>query len=160
VVATFAEIARTHRLQEEAFARHQEALLAGDLGAARRWLDRVAEHLRAHAALEERHLQPIYERGDAPRGGDPALFPGEHCKVERFLARLDAGLAAVAGPRDRIALFDVETHFKGLLEHHFGREEDLYFPQIQRLATEAERRAALDAFAAEEERLRAWLGAG
>ncbi len=153
----FVDIAATHRLYEELFLRHQEALLAGDTARARQRFDTYRGLLAHHAALEEQHLLPLYERAGPIQGGAPVMYSGEHGKIDRFLERIGRALATLAGPRDRIALFDLEARLKGLLEHHFDREETLLFPTVGEVATDAERRAALGPFADEQARLRALL---
>ncbi len=145
---SFLALLRVHERLNELFQQHQEALLEQDIVRARERLVAYERELLAHMHLEEDILLPVYARAGAIPGGPIELFLGEHRKMREFLERFRAALAELeAYPTDRrrgiIRLFDEQTMFKHLVEHHDLREQNILYPTLDRITTEAERRELL-----------------
>jgi len=142
---SFAKLLKIHERLNEVFLLHQEALLRFDLESAAERLRIYDPELRAHMRAEEDLLMPIYERAGKIAGGPPEFFIGEHRRMLEFLERFGATLKALKGKggdpaRRVIRLLDEEATFKSLCEHHDMRERNIFFPALDRVADEAERR--------------------
>ena len=145
---SFLALLRVHERLNELFLRHQEALLEQDIARARERLAVYEQELLAHMRPEEDILLPVYARAGAIPGGPIELFLGEHRKMREFLERFRMALAELeAHPADRrrriLRLFDEQTMFKHLVEHHDLRERNILYPTLDRITTEAERRELL-----------------
>jgi hemerythrin-like domain-containing protein len=98
---------------------------------------------------EEELLIPVYaERAGAIPGGAPALFFAEHAKMLQLLEqfRQQLGLLMERPPhlkRQALQLLDREYMFKHLVEHHDLREQNILYPTLDQVTTEAERRELL-----------------
>jgi hemerythrin-like domain-containing protein len=154
---SFLELLRVHERLNEMFQKHQEALLEQDIAQARERLLAYERALLMHMRVEEDVLLPIYVRAGAIPGGPLELFLGEHRKMREFLQRFMATLAELeTDPPDLkrriIRLFDEQTMFKHLVEHHDLREQNILYPTLDRLTTEAERRDLLGRCLEEEDR--------
>ncbi len=146
--ATLGVLKQLHDRLDELFLRHQEALFDDDLAGALARLDVYEEELRAHIRLEEELLLPVYRRAGVIPGGREEFYTGEHERLTVLLGRCRSRLLEVAaspGGRRRglISLFDLEATFKSLSEHHHQREENLFFPALDRVTDEAERQELL-----------------
>jgi len=142
---SFAKILKIHECLNELFLLHQESLLRLDLESAAERLRIYERELRAHMRVEEDLLMPVYERAGKIAGGPPEFFVGEHRRMLEFLARFTATLDELKGEsgdlaRRVIRLFDEEATFKSLCEHHDMRERNIFFPALDRVTDEAERR--------------------
>lgn len=115
---------------------HQEALVRGDLAAARAGIEALAAKIEAHIVHEETKILPVVERaGGWSRIGDPRFYREEHEKIRSTLAALVAKTAGLApGAHRAIALLVGEEHaFRALLEHHDDRERRALYPDLQRV---------------------------
>jgi len=142
---SFAELLNVHGCLNELFLLHQEALLRLDLELAAELLRIYERELRAHMRVEEDLLMPVYERAGKIAGGPPEFFVGEHRRMLEFLARFAATLDELKGgggdrARRVIRLLDEESTFKSLCEHHDMRERNIFFPALDRVTGEDERR--------------------
>ena len=142
---SFAKLLKIHECLNELFLLHQESLLRLDLESAAERLRVYERELRAHMRVEEDLLMPVYERAGKIAGGPPEFFIGEHRRMLEFLARFAATLDELKGEsgdlaRRVIRLFDEEATFKSLCEHHDMRERNIFFPALDRVTDEAERR--------------------
>ena len=142
---SFAEVLKIHERLKELFLLHQEALLRLDIELAAERLRNYERELRAHMRAEEDLLMPVYERAGKIEGGPPEFFTGEHRRMLEFLARIAAALRKLkeesGDPTRRvIRLFDEEAMFKSLCDHHDMRERNIFFPALDRVTGEAERR--------------------
>ena len=142
---SFAKLLKIHECLNELFLLHQESLLRVDLESAAERLRIYERELRAHMRVEEDLLMPVYERAGKIAGGPPEFFIGEHRRMLEFLARFAATLDELKGEsgdlaRRVIRLFDEEATFKSLCEHHDMRERNIFFPALDRVTDEAERR--------------------
>ena len=142
---SFAKLLKIHECLNELFLLHQESLLRLDLESAAERLRIYERELRAHMRVEEDLLMPVYERAGKIAGGPPEFFVGEHRRMLEFLARFAATLDELkeeSGDLARrvIRLFDEEAMFKSLCEHHDMRERNIFFPALDRVTDEAERR--------------------
>ncbi|MCS7158496.1 MAG: hemerythrin domain-containing protein [Blastocatellia bacterium] len=145
---SFLLLLRVHERLNELFLQHQEALLEQDLARARERLAVYERELLAHMRPEEDLLLPVYARAGAIPGGPIELFLGEHRKMREFLERFRLTLAEFeAHPADLcrriIRLLDEQAMFKHLVEHHDLREQNILYPALDRVTTEAERRELL-----------------
>jgi hemerythrin-like domain-containing protein len=142
---SFAKLLKIHECLNELFLLHQESLLRLDLESAAERLRIYERELRAHMRVEEDLLMPVYERAGKIAGGPPEFFVGEHRRMLEFLARFTATLDELKGEsgdlaRRVIRLFDEEAMFKSLCEHHDMRERNIFFPALDRVTDEDERR--------------------
>jgi iron-sulfur cluster repair protein YtfE (RIC family) len=142
---SFAELLKIHGRLNDLFLLHQEALLRLDLKLAAERLRIYDRELRAHMRIEEDMLMPVYERAGKIAGGPPEFFIGEHRRMLEFLARFATTLDELNGEggdpaRRVIRLFDEEAMFKNLCDHHDMREGAIFFPALDRVTDEAERR--------------------
>jgi hemerythrin-like domain-containing protein len=142
---SFAELLNVHERLNELFLLHQESLLRLDLELAAERLRIYERELRAHMRVEEDLLMPVYERAGKIAGGPPEFFIGEHRRMLEFLARFAATLGDLkeesgAPARRVIRLFDEEAMFKNLCDHHDMRERNIFFPALDRVTDEPERR--------------------
>jgi hemerythrin-like domain-containing protein len=145
---TFAILKQLHDRLDELFLLHQEALFEDDLGRALERLDAYEVELRDHIRLEEELLLPVYRRAGLIPGGRDEFYTGEHERLGELLERCRSRLVEVASSavgrrRGLISLFDLEATFKSLCDHHHQREENLFFPALDRVTDEAERQALL-----------------
>jgi hypothetical protein len=124
-----------HRELDELFLLHGECLLEGELELARAVLDGYRELLFLHLGHEEAQLLPRYaELGPLPRY-PLVLYRGQHEKIRGMVDALVAGTAALSGEgqalrRSILALFERQTTFKHLLEHHDGAEREGLFARL------------------------------
>jgi hemerythrin-like domain-containing protein len=145
-VTSFLSLVEVHEHLNELFLTHQEALLADDMQAAAARLAAYEQLLRAHMNDEEARLLPVYERAGRIQGGAVEFFTGEHRKMLEMLARIREQLARIGNEptaRDRIRLFDEESRYKLLVEHHDQREQNILYPTLDRITDDAERLALL-----------------
>ena len=154
-MASFLSLLEIHERLNELFLSHQEALLAADMPLAAARLAEYEQQLRAHMNDEEALLLPVYERAGRIQGGAVEFFTGEHRKMLEMLARIREQLTRIEGeptPRDRIRLFDEESRYKLLVEHHDQREQNILYPTLDRITDDAERLALLRQCAAPPDR--------
>ncbi len=122
-----------------------EAVAAGDAGSARASFAAFDALLRAHAAMEEEHLLPLFQaRGLESPGCTVDILRGEHDKIRRLLDRARAQLPASAAPippRQRVDLILDSRNLRELLEHHDQRERAGFFPALDAALSAAERAA-------------------
>ena len=129
----------------EALLRHQEALVRGDVGAARAEITRLRDDLRAHIDRENGRILPLLEaRGGWGRAGNPRFYREEHEKLlallDRFVAATVALDPAASDFHRAVALqIGAETALRALLEHHDDRERRCLYPDMVRVTTAAER---------------------
>ncbi|MCZ6692078.1 MAG: hemerythrin domain-containing protein [Planctomycetota bacterium] len=139
---SFLELLGIHESLLAMFGRHQEALVSGNLEAARSILERFDSEIREHIRLEDGTLIPIFEeRAGAIPGGDPKLFQAEHRKIEAYLDEIRPATESLESgdARALIELLEREYLLKQLLMHHDLREKNILYPELDRVTNEAER---------------------
>ena len=101
----------------------------------------LREHVAAHAADEERALYPAVDR-HAGGGERPftATMRYEHRLVERWIGELETLSGAVARP-DVAGFVRRGQRLLGLLEAHFGAEEEVLLPVLDARLSPGEFRA-------------------
>lgn len=125
---------RLDALEQRAF----EARSAGDLAEAARTYRAFAAGLRRHIGFEEHLLFPEFEaRAGVPTDHGPtAVMRSEHREIEALVDRIEALISnPQAGPvvsASRDALHEV-------LGEHNLKEEQVLYPGVDRLMSEAER---------------------
>lgn len=130
-----------HRELDELFLLHGECLLLGELRLGRSLLVAYRELLLLHLEHEEAQLLPRYaELGPRPRF-PVVLYRGQHEKIRGMVDALVAAVALLDGSgrpvrRAILALFDRQTTFKHLLEHHDGAERDGLFAALDEAGLE------------------------
>ncbi|HXG94666.1 MAG TPA: hemerythrin domain-containing protein [Blastocatellia bacterium] len=154
---SFLSLLEVHERLSELFLLHQEALLALDIELALKRLREFTIELRAHMQVEEEVLLPVYERAGRIQGGPVEFYTGEHRKMLEFLARFVKKLEELKhGPanlkREVIELFDDEALFKHLMEHHDMREENIFYPTLDKVTDEEERGMLLKTATTDEHR--------
>jgi len=141
-----ADLAGTHGEIRGRLYDWLEAVAAGDARGARRGFEAFDGLLRAHAAMEEEHLLPLFAaRGLESPGCTADILRGEHDKIRRLLERARAQLPPPAepiAPRLRVDLIFESRNLREVLEHHDQRERAGFFPALD-AALGAEERAAL-----------------
>lgn len=150
-VTSFLSLLAIHEELNELFLSHQEALLAADIRAAITRLAEYEQQLRLHMNDEEALLLPVYERAGRIPGGAIEFFTGEHRKMLEMLARINEHLKQLSeppAPRDLIRLFDEESRYKLLAEHHDQREQNIFYPTLDRVTNATERADLLSRCAA------------
>lgn len=141
---------RVHRELDDLFLLHAECLLEHELELAREVLAGYRALLLLHLEHEESELLPRYaELGPLPRY-PLVLYRGQHEKIRGMLDALVAGTSALNGEgpslrRAILALFDRQTTFKHLLEHHDGAEREGLFARLA-AASSAELERGVDAW--------------
>jgi len=146
---SFLQLTKVHQWLDELFLAHRTALLSLDLSQAKLLFDRYETNLLLHMKDEEESLIPIYgARISDVAGGAVELFIAEHKKIRRFLAEFRQALRELGSKRGlalkhkAIELLDREGMFKGLLQHHYAREQNALYPWLD-LITSVEERAKL-----------------
>jgi hemerythrin-like domain-containing protein len=147
-VLSFVAVLEIHKVLRELFLQHQEALLDLDIGRAKERLKEFERRLLLHIQEEEELLLPVYERAGTIPGGSPALFTGEHKRMKEFLEDFKRMLFSLEQSRDGLKrgvlwLLDRQATFKNLMEHHNLREANIFYPALDRVTSEAERREIL-----------------
>ncbi len=143
---SFLELLRVHEALDEAFLKHQEALMELRPLDALGWLEQVRGGIAAHVRDEEGELLPVYAaRAGRVEGGGPELFVAEHRKIQALLDELVASVRAMIenppGRRAVLLLFDRQILYKSLMEHHDLRERRFLYPILDRVTTPEERAA-------------------
>jgi hemerythrin-like domain-containing protein len=149
---SFLPILKVHDHLNELFLLHQEALLALDISLAQQRLKDFEDELLAHMRMEEDILLPVYQRAGRIPGGPVEFFTGEHKRMLEAIDRIKASLSQLIKnqsdlKREIIKLFDAEAFFKGLVEHHDSREENILYPTLDKVTDEEERRELLSIIA-------------
>jgi hemerythrin-like domain-containing protein len=142
------------------FDSHQRALLAKDIDNATLLLSKFQDDLLRHIRFEETSVLPKYvqEAGET-EGGTLAIFQAEHRKLQEMIDSLRRATLHLFSARDLdaqiIAIFEKETLFKGLFQHHAHREQNILIPRLETRTTAAERKDLLEKHAALGVRLEA-----
>ena len=141
---SFNDLLVLHRELDDLFFEHQRALLRLDLERASHLLNQYEVDLLAHIRDEEELMLPLYrERVNAPVGGTPEIFQGEHEKLRQFLTLFKEEVRKIRALEDieRGVLFLIDSQhlFKRLLVHHDTREKKMLYPLLDEVTTEAER---------------------
>ncbi|HMG35215.1 MAG TPA: hemerythrin domain-containing protein [Blastocatellia bacterium] len=144
-VPSFLSLLSAHDHLSQLFLSHQEALIMDDFDLAMRRLRQFEIELRAHMTAEEELLLPVYARAGRILGGPLEFFIREHKKLLEFVESFHVGLdqlqsAASGLRRDLIELLDSEAAFKNLMKHHDERERNIFYPALDRVTSEDERR--------------------
>lgn len=138
------DLNNVHRQLDEIFFHHQVAIFKCDCNGAKAFLDSFETGLSIHMKEENEILLPLYQERAVPiRGGDTAVFFGEHEKIVEWLGRLKLRLSRIphsdAQPKDILTLLDDEAHFKKFIEHHTLRENRILYPELERVVTPKEK---------------------
>ena len=147
---SFLEFTEVHQWLDQMFLAHQTALFSLNVTAAHTRLKEYERNLCLHIDDEDNLLIPIYDArtSDVP-GGAVELFTGEHEKIKHFLAEFHDLLNGLPALRELplkhgiIKLFDRETIYKGLLEHHHAREQNILFPWLDKVTSIEEKQTLL-----------------
>jgi hemerythrin-like domain-containing protein len=131
------------------FEKHQRALFSKDIGTALAAITRFGNELKRHIDYEENVLLPLYSaKGAETEGGTLTIFNAEHRKLKDTADNLARKTAAIYASSDMLGsilkLLDEETLFKGLFDHHALREQNILFPRLDAVTSEAERERALE----------------
>ncbi len=150
-MSSFLSLMDLHQTLAEGFLRHQEALISLDIDRALELLTDYETDLLAHMRYEEARLIPLYQaRAGRILGGLPEMFLGEHRKMREFLVDFRRELGRIRhedtarARRSVIALMDREAMYKHLVEHHDRREQNVLYPQLDRITSPDERTALLE----------------
>lgn len=147
---SFLDLECIHEHLQEIFLAHQEALILQDVTIAEELLDDYKSQIHAHIRYEEQKLLPIYEsRRDqriSIRASGARIYTLEHKKILTMLDDIKARLFELVShdccriaPQKIIAIFDQESVFKHLVEHHDMREHEILYPSLDQLTSPKER---------------------
>lgn len=131
-------IKKQHLDIREIFARHQEALLEGQLYDASNWLEQFFVCQKAHMQIEENYLFPEFAKIERKSKWDYSLYEKEHDKISKLSDNISADLSWLSEQelnesqkrRNIISLLDKEKTLKGLNEHHEEREEEAMLKEL------------------------------
>jgi hemerythrin-like domain-containing protein len=145
---SFLSLLKIHDHLNELFLSHQEALLSLDLTLTTELLRQFEAELRAHMRMEEEILLPVYQRAGRIQGGPVEFFTGEHKRMLEAISHIKEHLSRLTSDqpdlkREIIKLFDMEAMFKSLVEHHDSREENIFYPTLDKVTDEQERKELL-----------------
>lgn len=118
-----------------------EASLRGRLEPVLAFLE---DTLLAHADAEERALYPVVDRLLRATGGATRTMSIDHRAIGDLVAYLRARSSSLDDPRARAEVGDTLRRLEAIVRLHFGKEEEVYLPLLDRLG-EGEARALLDA---------------
>lgn len=108
------------------------AVIAGEIEVARSQLDALAAMQAEHIHYEEAVLLPRLPPQPRWRAG---VYRAEHRKLESLLQRIRSQWrrlpSRVEDPAQRLALLDALHPLRHVAEHHFAREEQALFSEIQ-----------------------------
>jgi len=133
-----------HDQLEAAFALHQEALMLLDLSSAGEMLDAYRTLLSVHMRHEEDTLLSVFRRAGIIKKWPEVLYTGQHQKMNAQLARIHSALQQLRQlegqplRRESLALLDLESSYKHLVEHHDGAEREGLFPVVDTQLTAEE----------------------
>ena len=145
---SFSSLCREHDELTRLMDAHQRALIFRNIDAAVTAITAFRSALRRHIQFENERVLPLYaDKGAETPGGTLEIFLAEHRKLRLDIDRLTRVTESLYSSRDLagdiIALLDEEALFKGLLQHHSTREQNLLFPRLDERTTEDERRLCL-----------------
>ena len=131
-------IKKQHLDLREIFARHQEALLQGQLYDASNWLEQFYFCQKAHMQIEENYLFPEFNKIERQSKWHSSLYEKEHDKIRKLIDNIVEDLNWLSEQelnesqkrRNIIALLDKEKTLKGLNEHHEEREEEAMLKEL------------------------------
>ena len=131
-------IKKQHNDLRELFARHQEALLEGNLHDATVCLEQFYVCQKAHMQIEENYLFPEFNKIERQSKWDCSLYEKEHDKIKTLYENIAEDLNWLSEQelnesqkrRNIIALLDKEKTLKGLNEHHEEREEEAMLKEL------------------------------
>jgi len=134
----------------------------GERSAADSAWHRFSAALLDHIYGEETVILPAYVSLVSPRrGANASVFRREHERLRRFVAELDAWLAAWHGrvlpPGEIILLVERQKTLKELLEHHDEREEGALYPDLATAMSGIRQQQLLQDFLAAEQQHEASL---
>lgn len=142
------ELLHLHDDLDGMFFEHQAALLRFDFNKALSLLKSYESALLIHMKDEEDILMSIYkERAADIRGGAAGLFLMDHEKMRAWLMLFKTEIASLAvetkPEAELIRLLDREAFYKRLCSHHDKRETDIFYPEMDRVTTVAEKQELL-----------------
>ena len=131
-------IHKQHLELRDIFMQHQEALLQGHFDDAIKCLTHYDVCHQAHARLEECYLFPEFVKIERESQWDVSLYEKEHQRIVSLFGNVSKHLNWLSEQplsdsqlrRHIIALLDKEKTFKGLTEHHEGREEKAMMKEL------------------------------
>jgi hemerythrin-like domain-containing protein len=104
-----------------------------------------------HNAKEEEYLFPkVVERGRLEEKTMVADLLGDHDMGRRLVQAMAASLGAAGGPAAPARLVEDLTAYRQLLKDHIDREDNAFFPRVDRLFTADDQKQLLESFARHE----------
>jgi iron-sulfur cluster repair protein YtfE (RIC family) len=138
------ELLDLHNELDAMFFAHQAALLYFEFEQALSLLKQYENALLTHMRDEEEVLFPVYEeRAEIVKGGKIQFFLDEHYKMSKYVELLKDEIAILPNEPNTEAkliwIFDRESFYKRLCDHHDKRETDILYPELDRVTTAAEK---------------------
>lgn len=138
------ELLDLHNDLDAMFFAHQSALLHFEFTEAFRLLEHYENALLTHIRDEEDALMPVYkERAAEIKGGGFQLFLDEHYKMSKYVELLKDEIAILPNepnPEAKLIwILDRESFYKRLCGHHDKRETEIFYPELDRVTTNAEK---------------------
>ena len=120
-------MARDHRECDEAFARAEDAVSAGDWAAAQRAFAAFLAAMERHLALEEEKLFPAFEEETGMSGAGPTqMMRIEHEQMRRLFEEMKQAAAARAGAQ----YLGLSETLLILMQQHNIKEESMMYPML------------------------------
>lgn len=120
-------MAREHRQCDEAFARAEDAVAAGDWTAAQAAFEAFHGAMERHLALEEDKLFPAFEEATGMSGAGPTqTMRIEHEQMRRLFEEMKQAAAA----RERAQYLGLSETLLLLMQQHNIKEESMMYPML------------------------------
>lgn len=144
-------IKNVHAHLYESFWIHQEDVFRCDIPEALASLERYHHLIASHQQDEDHLFIPIFKNHFQTKEDlhTLTLLDGEHQKIDPMILRFKEYLIRLqnnlpVNTRDIILLFEHESHFKHLFEHHDERELSSFYPKLKLILTNEEQQALID----------------
>jgi iron-sulfur cluster repair protein YtfE (RIC family) len=120
-------MSQEHRQCDEAFARAEDAVSAGDWSAAQAAFEAFHGAMERHFALEEDKLFPAFEEATGMSGGGPTqTMRAEHEQMRGLFEELKQAAAA----RDSAKYLGLSETLLVLMQQHNIKEESMMYPML------------------------------
>jgi iron-sulfur cluster repair protein YtfE (RIC family) len=121
-------MSQEHRQCDEAFARAEDAVSAGDWSAAQAAFEAFHGAMERHFALEEDKLFPAFEEATGMSGGGPTqTMRAEHEQMRGLFEELKQAAAA----RDSAKYLGLSETLLVLMQQHNIKEESMMYPMLE-----------------------------
>ena len=121
-------MSQEHRQCDEALARAEDAVTAGDWAAAQAAFEAFQGAMERHLALEEDKLFPAFEEATGMSGAGPTqIMRAEHDQMRKLFEQMKQ--AALA--RDNAQYLGLSETLLLLMQQHNIKEESMMYPMLE-----------------------------